>query len=130
MPSGLDGVAGDGEGDRSSGYRRHSREFKERIVAEYELLPELGGLRGSLLRRENLRRNQVSVWRRELAGEEPGRRPKRNADLVELDQLRKANAKLKAELERTRTVLEITGKAHALLEMLSESAAFETRPPR
>jgi len=39
-----------------------------------------------------------------------------------LDKLRKRNAKLEGELARTRLALEITGKAHALLEMLSESA--------
>lgn len=133
MPSEANGESVEEEVGRRSGYRRHSREFKERIVAEYDELPEHGGHRGSMLRRENLRRNQVSVWRRELAGEpspsaSPGRRAKRSPEEVELDRLRKANAKLTAELARTRLALEITGKAHALLEMLSESAASETRP--
>jgi len=69
MPSELNGNEVEGEVGRRSGYRRHSAEFKERVVAEYDALPDHGGYRGSMLRRENLRRNQISVWRRELAGE-------------------------------------------------------------
>ena len=133
MPSESNGESVEEEVSRRSGYRRHSREFKERIVAEYDELPDFGGHRGSMLRRENLRRNQVSVWRRELSGEVApslGRRPKRSPEQVELEGLRKANAQLTAELGRTKLALEITGKAQALLEMLSESAASETRPPQ
>lgn len=36
-------------------------------------------------------------------------------------------ARLEAELARTRLALEITGKAHALLEMLSQSADTEPK---
>ena len=39
-----------------------------------------------------------------------------------MEKLRARNARLEAELARTRLALEITGKAHALLELLSESA--------
>lgn len=133
MPSESNGESVEEAVSRRSGYRRHSREFKERVVAEYDALPDFGGHRGSMLRRENLRRNQLSVWRRELSGEaapSSGRRPKRSPEQVELEALRKANVKLTAELGRTKLALEITGKAQALLEMLSESAASETRPPQ
>jgi len=44
-----------------------------------------------------------------------------------LDKLRARNDKLAAELQRTRLALEITGKAHALLELLSESADTGSR---
>ena len=44
-----------------------------------------------------------------------------------LDRLRRRNERLAAELERTRTALEITGKVHALLEQLSESADTDPR---
>ena len=47
-------------------YRIHSKNYKARIVAAYEALPAHSGDRGSLLRREDLRRNQISAWRREL----------------------------------------------------------------
>ncbi|BBX73783.1 hypothetical protein MSHI_16890 [Mycobacterium shinjukuense] len=51
-----------------------------------------------------------------------GKKPKRTAEQIELEKLRRRNELLEAELERTKLALEITGKAHALLEMLSESA--------
>jgi transposase len=40
------------------------------------------------------------------------------------------NKRLEAELERTKLALEITGKAHALLELISESADTEKRSTR
>ena len=49
-------------------------------------------------------------------------RAKRSPEQVELERLRRRNERLESELERTKLALEITGKAHALLEMLSESA--------
>ncbi len=45
-----------------------------------------------------------------------GRKAKRSPEQVERVQ------RLEAELARTKLALEITGKAHALLELLSESA--------
>ena len=52
---------------------------------------------------------------------------RRSAEEIELDMLRAKNARLEAELERTRLALEITGKAHALLEKLSESVEHDPR---
>jgi transposase len=46
-------------------------------------------------------------------------------DRREFDKLEAKNKKLEAELERTRLALDIVGKAHALLEKLSESADNE-----
>jgi transposase len=124
------------------GNRRHSKEFKERVVAEYDLLPMQTGERGSFLRAHRLGRHQISAWRSQQAGQTAGkvagktgrvpasRRPKRTPDQVEIDRLVKQNVKLQAELARTKLALEITGKAHALLEMLSESAAAETEHER
>jgi hypothetical protein len=43
------------------------------------------------------------------------------------ERIRKKNAKFESELKRTRLALEITGKAHALLELLSESADIDDR---
>jgi transposase len=120
------------------GNRRHSKEFKERVVAEYDLLPMQTGERGSFLRAHRLGRHQISAWRAQQAGQTAGktgrvpasRRPKRTPDQVENERLVKQNVKLQAELARTKLALEITGKAHALLEMLSESAAAETEHER
>jgi hypothetical protein len=49
---------------------------------------------------------------------------------VDNGRLRKENEKLTTELARTRAALEVVGKAHALLELLSGSADSSTKPPR
>jgi len=111
--------------------RSFSAEYKAGILAEYDALP--AGGRGSLLRREGLYTSHITEWRKArdtaaLGGlEAKTRGAKRSPEQLELERLRKKNARLEAELERTRLALEITGKAHALLEMLSESADTETR---
>ena len=60
----------------------------------------------------------------------PAKRPKKSAEAAELERLRARNAKLEADLTKTRTALDIMGKAHALLEQLSESADDQTPPAR
>jgi hypothetical protein len=107
--------------------RRFSAEYKSRIVEEYDALPHGSEERGALLRREGLYTSHISEWRktRDTAGREalePKPRAKRSAAEIELERLRRRNERLAAELERTKTALEITGKVHALLEQLSESA--------
>jgi len=115
---------------RRSTYRRHSAEYKARVVAEWEAAS--AEERGSLLRREGLRRTQVYEWRKtsQMGDQSRKRRAKRTPEQIENDKLRAKNKKLEDELTRTKLALEITGKAHALLEMLSESAASETESPK
>jgi transposase len=107
-----------------------------RIVAEYEAAPN--GEKGAILRREGLYSSHVIEWARARdAGALDGvadsrrseKRPRRSAETAELERLRARNARLESELARTRTALDIMGKAHALLEQLSESAE-EKNPPR
>ena len=121
--------------DRAARPKRRSftAEYQARILAEYDALPAGDAQRGALLRREGLYSSHIAEWRkvRDAAvrsGLEPRTRgAKRSPEQVELERLRKKNARLEAELERTKLALEITGKAHALLEKLSESADIETR---
>jgi hypothetical protein len=56
-----------------------------------------------------------------------GRKAKRTAEQVELERFRRRNKRLEAELARTKAALDIVGKAHALLETLSESADTDPR---
>jgi hypothetical protein len=49
---------------------------------------------------------------------------------VDNQRLRKENEKLAAELARTKAAIEVMGKAHALLELLSGSADSGTKPTR
>jgi len=105
------------------------------IVAEYENAPN--GEKGAILRREGLYSSHVIEWTRArdagaLAGVADSRRlvkrPKESVEAAELERLRARNAKLEADLLKTRTALDIMGKAHALLEQLSESADDQTPP--
>jgi transposase-like protein len=125
----------DGPSPRPS-RRSFSAEYKLAIVAEYENAPN--GEKGAILRREGLYSSHVIEWTRARdAGALEGvadsrqspKRPKKSAETAELERLRARNAKLEADLTKTRTALDIMGKAHALLGQLSESAE-EQEPPQ
>jgi len=112
--------------------RTFSAEYKAEIVAEYDSWPKGSEERGAILRREGLYTSHISEWRKQAeAGARDGlarkSRKRRSAEEIELDRLRRQNERLATELKRTQTALEITGKVHALLEQLSESADTETR---
>jgi len=111
--------------------RRFSNDFKDAIVDEYDSA-KTSQDRGALLRREGLYTSHISEWRNQRARRnQPAstatRRRRRTAEQAELDRLRTKTAKLESELERTKLALEITGKAHALLELLSESADIDPK---
>jgi transposase len=57
-------------------------------------------------------------------------KPEKAAAEAENERLRKKVARLEAKVERQDAALVIVKKAHALLEMLSESAASQTRSGR
>lgn len=79
------------------------------------------------MRREGLYSSHIAEWRRARDagvrdGPAPKPNPRRSPEQVELERLRRKNERLEAELERTKLALEITGKAHALLQLHTESA--------
>jgi transposase-like protein len=128
--AGQDGAVASGKGPRAGQPKRRtfSAAYKARIVAGYDQC-QTGRERGALLRREGLYSSHITDWRKQRdAGatdglkEKPSGRPGRSTEAVENERLRKENEKLTAELTRTKAALEIMGKAHALLELLSESA--------
>jgi transposase-like protein len=116
--------------------RVFSPEYKLAIVAEYE--NALNGEKGAILRREGLYSSHIIEWTRARdAGTltdrpadqaTPSKRPKKSAEQIELEKLRRRNAQLEADLTKTRLALDIMGKAHALLEELSESADNDEPP--
>jgi transposase-like protein len=119
----------DAEPDPAARPRRRSftAEYKARILDEYDALPAGSTGRGALLRREGLYSSHIAEWRKARdagarQGLAPKPKPRRTAEQVELERLRRRNERLEAELAKTKLALEITGKAHALLELLSESA--------
>lgn len=141
-------AASSSSGPRSAGgpsprpsRRSFSAEYKLAIVAEYENAPN--GEKGAVLRREGLYSSHVIEWTRARdagvlkgsadsgqAEKRAAKRPGRSAEAVELERLRARNAKLESELTTTRTALDIMGKAHALLERLSESVDDQDPPPQ
>ena len=112
--------------------RSFTAEYKAEILAEYDTWPKGSEERGAILRREGLYSSHISEWRKQAdAGAREGlarkSKKRRSAEEVELERLRRQNERLSRELAKTQTALEITGKVHALLEQLSESADTETR---
>ena len=112
--------------------RVFTAEYKAKVLAEYDALAEPGA-KGALLRREGLYSSHLVEWRRArdagaLAGLAAQPRPaKRTPEQVENERLRARAERAERELAKTKAALEIVGKAHALLELLSESA--DTQPP-
>lgn len=110
--------------------RSFTAAFKAAVVAEYDAAASPGE-RGAILRREGLYDSHVQKWRKAV---EQGRlrdtpvagvTPKGQASRE--TQLAAENAKLRAELDMTKSMLEVMGKAHALLETLSKSAPEKRR---
>ena len=136
--NGQDGSVATSDGPRAGRPRRRTftAEYKKQVLDEYESL-ETPRERGALLRRKGLYTSHISEWRKARdagalnTGQEkqPGR-PRRSAEQAENERLRMENEKLAADLARTKAALEIAGKAHALLELLSESADSEKKPRR
>ncbi|KLU08477.1 transposase [Kocuria sp. SM24M-10] len=88
---------------------------------------------GAYLRREGLYSSLMSEWRRlrdagvlegKTAGETVGRP---SAEQAEIARLRRQLAASQQRLATTETALDIMGKAHALLEQISESAQDEPK---
>lgn len=113
--------------------RTFTAEYKAGILDEYDALPAGSEQRGALLRREGLYASHIAEWSKAReAGVrkalEPKSRAKRSREQLELEKMRRRTKALEAELQRTKLALEITGKAHALLGMLCESADTDTKP--
>ncbi len=112
--------------------RTFTAAYKARILAEFDALPEGSPERGALLRRERLYHSHLEHWRHQQeTGTLPATsgKPGKSAEADELARLRAENKKLKArneklqsELGKTKTALDIAGKAFALLENISGSA--------
>ena len=148
--SGGSSTGADGTGPRAAHPQRRvfSTAYKLKMVEEYDGLTEHGA-RGALLRREGLYQSHIEKWRkardagrlarttgsgRPVGGGSSGARQRAGggdgkngaAGLSENRRLKQENDRLAAELAKTRAVAEILGKAHALLEMISEGAEKPT----
>jgi transposase len=131
--TGHDGQVTSGKPGRPK-RRTFTAAYKARILAAFDALPEGSPERGALLREERLWHSHVEDWRRQQAAGslKPGGKKEDNGkdpEAEELSRLRAENRKLKAQNDRlardlgkTRTALDIAGKAFALLEDISNSA--------
>ena len=110
--------------------RTFTAEYKLRIVAEHDACVGDGD-KGALLRREGLYSSHIVEWRRTRdnaagAGLAAPRRAKANPDAAALAKARKRIERLEEDLKKHKLALDIAGKAHALLEMLAESATDDS----
>ena len=126
------GVDDGGMGPRADRPKRRTftAQYKAEVLAEYEAADR--GERGAILRREGLYSSHIIEWRKAAdagarSGLGPATRDRRDR---EIEALRARAEKAEAELARTRAALDLVGKAHALLETLSESAEPPTLSPR
>jgi transposase len=136
--TGHDGQVTSGQPARPA-RRTFTAAYKTRILAAYDALPEGSSERGALMRRERLYHSHIEHWRKQQENgtlASSAGKPARGAESEEMARLRAENKKLKAdaekleaknerlaaELGKTRTALDIAGKAFALLEDISNSA--------
>jgi transposase len=133
--SGHDGQVSSSKPERPK-RRTFTAAYKARILAEFDALPDGSPGRGELLRRERLYHSHLEHWRgQQEKGTLPatsGKPAPKSAEAEELARLRAENRKLKSrndrledELGRTKTALDIAGKAFALLDDISRSADSE-----
>ncbi|GGL33709.1 hypothetical protein GCM10014719_38690 [Planomonospora parontospora subsp. antibiotica] len=122
--------------------RTFTKAYKARILAAFDALPEGSAERGALLRKERLYHSHIEHWRKQAASGTLAAstgKPAKSAESEEMALLRAENKKLKAEaaklearnerladeLGKTKTALDIAGKAFALLQDISSSADSE-----
>lgn len=116
--------------------RSFTAEYKVRILAEADEALASGGedTVGALLRREGLYSSHLTSWRREreageLAGLTPkkrGRKSQHNPLADEVARLQRENERMKAELAKANTVIDVQRKVAALLgETLPEPTVEE-----
>lgn len=111
--------------------RRFSAADKARILDEYEQASAIE--RAALCRRERIYSSHLASWRKQRAAGAPleakrGRKPDPQA--VENTQLRKKNANLEQRLAKAERVIDIQGKAYALLRsIVGESETDEMDLP-
>ena len=114
--------------------RTFTAEYKLSILSQYDACVGDGD-KGALLRREALYSSHIVEWRRARdaaaqSGLAQPRRAKRSPDAAALVKAQRKIERLESDLAKHKLALDIAGKAHALLEMLAESAQDEPRPKR
>ena len=113
--------------------RSYTAKYKRDILAEYEACDKEG--KGALLRREGLYTSLITAWRHQRdkavmeALARPAGAPPASPEQKENAHLRKQVARLTAELETARKVIEIQSKLSALLEQFSTGSSNNNEKP-
>ncbi|MBC5828451.1 MAG: transposase [Candidatus Eremiobacteraeota bacterium] len=111
--------------------RRFTAVDKARILDEYESASSIE--RAAICRREHIYSSHIANWRKQRAAGAPleakrGRKP--DPDAAESTRLRKENEKLQQRLAKAERIIDIQGKAYALLRAVAgESADQMDLPP-
>jgi len=111
--------------------RTFTAKYKLEVLAAYDAAPD--GEKGAVLRREGLYSSHIAEWRKArdvgaLAGlAAPRGRKRRDPQADQIARLQADKQRLEQELAKTRAVVDVQAKLHALLETFSESAGIEPR---
>ena len=115
--------------------RTYTAQYRARVLAEYEAAEH--GQKSAVLRREGLYQTLVAEWAKARDAEAAGQtyrrvRKSRSKDATTAARavkLEAENARLTRKLEQTQAALDVMGKAHRLLELLSDSSSAQSQPP-
>lgn len=111
--------------------RTFTAKYKMEVLAAYDAAPD--GEKGAVLRREGLYSSHITQWRKArdagaLAGlVAPRGRKRRDRQAEQIAGLQAEKQRLEQELAKTRFVVDVQAKLHALLETLSGSADTDPR---
>ncbi len=113
--------------------RSFTAQYRARIVAEYEAAGH--GEKSAVLRREGIYQTQVAEWAKARDAAAAGvsyrrdrkAQSKASAASARTVKLEAENARLARQLEQAQAALDVMGKAHRLLELLSMSSE-ESQP--
>ena len=115
--------------------RRFTAEYKLRIIREAEACSAPGEI-GSLLRREGLYSSYLSKWRQQqeegqLEALSSRKRGRKNQDpaAVELAELERENARLRARLEQTEIIIDVQKKLSTLLGLTADTTESDESMP-
>lgn len=111
--------------------RTFTAKYKLEVLAAYDAAPD--GEKGAVLRREGLYSSHITEWRKArdagalAALAAPRGRKRRDPAAEQIARLQAEKQRLEQELAKTRFVVDVQAKLHALLETLSESADTDPR---
>ena len=114
--------------------RTFTAKYKLEVLAAYDAAPD--GEKGAVLRREGLYSSHITEWRKArdagaAAGLAAARgRQRRDPQADQIARLQAEKQRLEQELAKTRVVVDVQAKLHALLETLSGSADTDPRSTR